>query len=113
MSQAVTAHLGLGSNLGDRRLQLEEALRRLHRREGIQLTRLSSLYETAPVGFLDQPLFSICVRKSGRHYPRRSSSEPCCKWNRNCTGCAGSDGVRAPSMWICSCTATGSSGKSG
>ncbi|QKI80671.1 2-amino-4-hydroxy-6-hydroxymethyldihydropteridine diphosphokinase [Kroppenstedtia eburnea] len=62
MSQAMTAHLGLGSNLGDRRLQLEEALRRLHRREGIQLTRLSSLYETAPVGFLDQPPFlNLCA----------------------------------------------------
>ncbi len=62
MNQTVTAYLGLGSNLGDRRLQLEEALLRLHRREGIQLTQLSSLYETAPVGFLDQPHFlNLCA----------------------------------------------------
>lgn len=62
MKQTVTAYLGLGSNLGDRRLQLEEALLRLHRREGIRLTQLSSLYETAPVGFLDQPYFlNLCA----------------------------------------------------
>lgn len=58
----VIAYLGLGTNLGRRRGNLVEALRRLHHREGVHVTRLSSLYETAPVGVLDQPDFlNLCA----------------------------------------------------
>jgi 2-amino-4-hydroxy-6-hydroxymethyldihydropteridine diphosphokinase len=49
-------YLGLGSNLGDRRLALQSGLRELAAR-GVFAKRVSSLYDTDPVGFLDQPSF--------------------------------------------------------
>lgn len=51
----VTAYLGLGSNLGDRQGNLSQAIERLSRR--VRLERVSSLYETEPVGYLAQPRF--------------------------------------------------------
>jgi 2-amino-4-hydroxy-6-hydroxymethyldihydropteridine diphosphokinase len=49
------AYLSLGSNLGDRRSNLEEALRRLN---GIgDVKAISSFFETAPVDFTRQPEF--------------------------------------------------------
>src|SRR3989440_10106309 len=50
-----TVYLGLGYNLGDRRGNLAAALRRL--REGIEITSVSSVYDTEPVGLADQPRF--------------------------------------------------------
>ncbi len=47
---ATTAYIALGSNLGDRRAYLERAVEALRGLGGVTLTRLSSLYETAPVG---------------------------------------------------------------
>ena len=44
----ITAYLALGSNLGDRRDHLERGLASL--RERVAVTRVSALYETAPVG---------------------------------------------------------------
>jgi len=49
-------YLALGSNLGDRRLALQRGLRELANR-GALARRVSSLYDTDPVGFLDQPSF--------------------------------------------------------
>lgn len=51
----VTIALGLGSNLGDRRPNLQQAIALLGDR--VSLRRVSSLYETSPVGCLDQPDF--------------------------------------------------------
>ncbi|MET0604586.1 MAG: 2-amino-4-hydroxy-6-hydroxymethyldihydropteridine diphosphokinase [Baekduia sp.] len=52
-----TAHLGLGSNLGDRRALLQSAVDGLAER-GVRATASSSTYETDPVGdVLDQPAF--------------------------------------------------------
>ncbi len=48
---------GLGSNLGDRAANVAEALRLLDECPGIKITRVSSLYESAPVDFLDQADF--------------------------------------------------------
>ena len=50
-----TVYLALGSNLGDRRGNLAAALQRL--RELMEITTISSIYETEPVGYLDQPRF--------------------------------------------------------
>jgi 2-amino-4-hydroxy-6-hydroxymethyldihydropteridine diphosphokinase len=50
-----TAILGLGSNLGDRVRNLERALE--HLKHGVRLERLSSVYETEPVGDREQPWF--------------------------------------------------------
>ena len=51
----VTAYFSLGSNLGDRAQNLAEALHCL--RQQVHSARVSSLYETAPVGYADQPAF--------------------------------------------------------
>lgn len=45
----IRVYLGLGTNLGDRLEHLERTLSLLTCRPGIQLLRLSSLYETEPV----------------------------------------------------------------
>ncbi|TAK14798.1 MAG: 2-amino-4-hydroxy-6-hydroxymethyldihydropteridine diphosphokinase [Anaerolineae bacterium] len=49
------AYLGLGSNLGDRAANLATAIERLV--PSVVLTRASSLYETDPWGYSDQPAF--------------------------------------------------------
>lgn len=52
-----TAYVGLGSNLGDRQVNVRSALACLERLAGVDLVHRSRLYETAPVGVLDQPWF--------------------------------------------------------
>lgn len=54
MSQKLV-YLGLGTNLGDRRTNLVEALHRLTER--VEIRAVSRLYETAPAYVLDQPNF--------------------------------------------------------
>jgi 2-amino-4-hydroxy-6-hydroxymethyldihydropteridine diphosphokinase len=57
MTAPVLAHLGLGSNLGDRRARLQAAVDALAER-GVVAVASSSAYETDPVGdVLDQPAF--------------------------------------------------------
>src|SRR5262249_5301770 len=46
----ITAYIALGSNLGDRSDYLERALTVLRQSEGVQVTRVSPIYETRPVG---------------------------------------------------------------
>jgi 3-oxoacyl-[acyl-carrier protein] reductase len=50
MSPSVTAYVALGSNLGDRRALLDEAVGRLRLQPVIEVVRVSSYYETDPVG---------------------------------------------------------------
>ncbi len=49
--------LGLGGNLGDRSAFLLRALTALAATPQVQLTRVSSVYETKAVGLTDQPDF--------------------------------------------------------
>lgn len=53
----VQAYLGLGSNIGDREQQLQEAIKIIDSIEGITVTKISPIYETAPVGYTEQPNF--------------------------------------------------------
>lgn len=53
--------LGLGSNLGDPKANLCEAVEILDAQPDIRLVRVSSLYLTSPVGFTDQPDFINAV----------------------------------------------------
>jgi 2-amino-4-hydroxy-6-hydroxymethyldihydropteridine diphosphokinase len=53
--EPVTAYLGLGSNLGERRSNLERALNFLSQR--LRLEKLSSIYDSEPVGNTEQPRF--------------------------------------------------------
>jgi 2-amino-4-hydroxy-6-hydroxymethyldihydropteridine diphosphokinase len=51
------AFVGLGSNLGDPEELIASALELLAAEEGIEVLAVSSLRETDPVGFEDQPRF--------------------------------------------------------
>jgi 2-amino-4-hydroxy-6-hydroxymethyldihydropteridine diphosphokinase len=53
--------LGVGSNTGDREKNLRTALQLLEANCHIQIQTVSSLYETEPVGFSDQPSFLNAV----------------------------------------------------
>ncbi|MGN5883157.1 2-amino-4-hydroxy-6-hydroxymethyldihydropteridine diphosphokinase [Staphylococcus simulans] len=55
--------LGLGSNVGDREAQLKAAIDLLDEQQGIEVIKVSSFYETAPVGYVDQPDFlNLCIK---------------------------------------------------
>jgi 2-amino-4-hydroxy-6-hydroxymethyldihydropteridine diphosphokinase len=66
----VIGYLGLGSNVGDRRRQLEAAVAALPGR-GVIVLGSSSIYETEPVGeVLEQrDFFNACVRVETVHGP--------------------------------------------
>ncbi|REE56409.1 2-amino-4-hydroxy-6-hydroxymethyldihydropteridine diphosphokinase [Paenibacillus taihuensis] len=51
------AYIALGSNVGDREKQLRDALSLLDQHPDIDVTRVSAIYETDPVGYTDQPAF--------------------------------------------------------
>jgi len=55
MTEQRTAYLSLGSNLGDRRENLKNALAALAER--VNIIKASRVYETAPVGMTEQPDF--------------------------------------------------------
>lgn len=52
-----TAYIGLGSNMGDREALLADAIRFVGQHPGIRVEACSAVYETAPVGYLEQPAF--------------------------------------------------------
>jgi 2-amino-4-hydroxy-6-hydroxymethyldihydropteridine diphosphokinase len=54
-----TAYIGLGSNLGDRMATLRMAVQRLETLG--RISGISRLYETEPVGYLEQPPFLNAV----------------------------------------------------
>ena len=58
-SETTEIYLGLGSNLGDRMGNLTSAVWRLSRKMIIK--KLSSIYDTQPVGYREQPLFLNAV----------------------------------------------------
>jgi len=51
------AFVGLGSNLGDPRAQIGLAVELLGGEEGVEVVAVSTLRETDPVGYEDQPRF--------------------------------------------------------
>ncbi len=51
------SYLSLGSNLGDRLGYLKEGVKSVSEIPGVTLRRISSVYETEPVGFAGQPDF--------------------------------------------------------
>lgn len=58
------AYLSIGSNIGDRLNHLVESVRLLHLHDGVEVLAVSSIYETAPVGYTDQADFLnvvVCV----------------------------------------------------
>jgi 2-amino-4-hydroxy-6-hydroxymethyldihydropteridine diphosphokinase len=55
------AYIGLGSNLGERESMIREAIDKIAALPETTLGRVSSLYDTEPVGELDQPNFLNAV----------------------------------------------------
>ncbi len=60
-SRASTVFLGLGANLGDREANLRRAVDLLA--QGVRILNVSPIYETDPVGYLDQPPFLNAVAR--------------------------------------------------
>ena len=57
VEDGIIAYIGLGTNLGNRVENIRAALRKLGDLPTIEIVRVSSVYETAPVGVTDQPEF--------------------------------------------------------
>jgi 2-amino-4-hydroxy-6-hydroxymethyldihydropteridine diphosphokinase len=68
----VLAYIGLGTNLGDRELNLRRALERL---EALGPVRASSFRETDPVGVTDQPKFLNAAAELATDLPPRALLE--------------------------------------
>ena len=51
------AYIGFGSNIGDRLVHIQNAIHALLKTEGITLQKISSVYETDPVGYEAQEAF--------------------------------------------------------
>ena len=50
-------YLSIGTNIGDREQNLKLALQQLEGKKDVSVKAISSIYETAPVGYVDQPAF--------------------------------------------------------
>ncbi|MBI4498394.1 MAG: 2-amino-4-hydroxy-6-hydroxymethyldihydropteridine diphosphokinase [Chloroflexi bacterium] len=61
MTRAATVYLGLGANLGDREANLRRAVALLG--QGVRVQAVSPIYETDPVGYLEQPPFLNAVAR--------------------------------------------------
>lgn len=64
-----TVFLGIGSNMGDRAATIGAALGMIEDLEGTTVTRVSRLYETAPWGVADQPMFANTVAEVSTSLP--------------------------------------------
>lgn len=53
--------LGIGANLGDRLENFKKALELLKKNPAVTLQKISSIFETEPIGLKDQPLFLNAV----------------------------------------------------
>ena len=82
------AYIGLGSNLGDREGALRQALAALDAQAGIDVAAVSTLRETEPVGYVDQPRFLNGAAAW------RPSSRPASSWRR-CSGWSRSSAATA------------------
>ena len=74
-NQMVGIYVGLGSNLGDRESNLHDAIKQI-RSLGLILVRSSSIYETEPMGYQDQPWFlNQVVELATRHELEESARQ--------------------------------------
>ncbi|MFP3154005.1 2-amino-4-hydroxy-6-hydroxymethyldihydropteridine diphosphokinase [Lachnospiraceae bacterium ZAX-1] len=51
------AYIAFGSNIGDKKLYIEQGIERLSKRKGCQVKKISSFFETAPYGMTEQDNF--------------------------------------------------------
>lgn len=59
-------YIALGANIGERAAQLSDAIAEMGKM-GVTVTKQSSVYETAPVGYTDQPSFYNMVVEVETH----------------------------------------------
>ena len=64
-------YLSLGSNIGNRQEYIESAIELVGKREGIKILKKSGLYETSPVGYVEQDLFLNAVIKIKTDFSER------------------------------------------
>lgn len=69
-TEPITAYLGLGSNLGDRQANLDQALEFLGQR--LRVEKISSIYDSEPVGNTVQPRFLNLVCQVTTNLPPMS-----------------------------------------
>lgn len=55
------AYIGLGSNLGDKKKNLKDAIEEIKESKFNKITKTSEIYETKPVGYTDQDNFLNCA----------------------------------------------------
>ena len=65
----VTGFLGFGTNLGDRKKNLDQALTIINNRPDLAVFRTSSIYETEPWGLTNQPKFLNMVAEIATSIP--------------------------------------------
>ncbi|HKM81814.1 MAG TPA: 2-amino-4-hydroxy-6-hydroxymethyldihydropteridine diphosphokinase [Candidatus Acidoferrum sp.] len=63
-----TVYIALGTNVGDREHNLREAIRQLAE-AGIRILKISSIYETEPVDYLEQAWFLNAVLEAQTNLP--------------------------------------------
>ena len=102
----IRAFVALGSNLDDPAAQVECALGRAGRAAGTALLARSSLYRTAPVGYVDQPDFINAVAQVETASRRARCSTRCWTSSTAMAACASSATRRARSTSTCCSTAT-------
>ncbi len=73
----VTAHLGLGGNLGDPRQAMAAALRMIDSDPACAVVAVSSIYRTPPWGDVIQPDFLNCVAEVRTGRPARDLLDLC------------------------------------
>ena len=64
-------YLSLGSNIGNRQEYIESAIELVGKREGIKILKKSGLYETSPIGYVEQDLFLNAVIKIETDFSER------------------------------------------
>lgn len=57
----ITAYIGLGSNIGDRKKNIDSAIEMLNSADDITVSAVSTYINTPPVGYTDQPDFLNAV----------------------------------------------------
>ena len=66
------AYIGLGSNLGRKKANIRRAVKLLSTNKDIKILKISSLYETEPVGYVKQDWFvNACLKAETNLNPRQ------------------------------------------
>ncbi len=65
-------YIGLGSNLGRKKANIRRAIKLLSKKKDIKILKVSSLYETEPVAYVEQDWFvNACLKAETNLSPRQ------------------------------------------